>query len=89
MMNTKPPIRMIAPGSVFRRDFDITHTPMFHQIEGLLVDEKGKVSFANLKFILEGFLHHMFGDVDVLPKSISLVSSVRVKAVGCVLRQAG
>ena len=83
-MNTKPPIRMIAPGSVFRRDFDITHTPMFHQIEGLLVDEKGKVSFANLKFILEGFLHHMF-----LPKSISLVSSVRVKAVGCVLRQAG
>lgn len=65
MMNTQPPIRMIAPGSVFRRDFDITHTPMFHQIEGLLVDEKGKVSFANLKFILEGFLHHMFGDVDV------------------------
>jgi phenylalanyl-tRNA synthetase alpha chain len=65
MMNTKPPIRMIAPGSVFRRDFDITHTPMFHQVEGLLVDEKGKVSFANLKFILEGFLHHMFGDVEV------------------------
>jgi phenylalanyl-tRNA synthetase alpha chain len=65
MMNTKPPIRMIAPGSVFRRDYDITHTPMFHQVEGLLVDEKGKVSFANLKFILEGFLHHMFGDVEV------------------------
>ena len=65
MMATKPPIRMIAPGAVFRRDYDITHTPMFHQIEGLLVDEKGKVSFANLKFILEDFLKYMFGDVEV------------------------
>ena len=65
MMSTKPPIRMIAPGAVFRRDYDITHTPMFHQIEGLLVDGEGKVSFANLKFILEDFLKYMFGDVDV------------------------
>ena len=65
MMASKPPIRMIAPGAVFRRDYDITHTPMFHQIEGLLVDEKGKVSFANLKFILEDFLKFMFGEVEV------------------------
>lgn len=65
MMSTKPPIRMIAPGAVFRRDYDLTHTPMFHQIEGLLVDEEGKVSFANLKYILEDFLKYMFGDVDV------------------------
>jgi len=65
MMNTKPPIRMIAPGAVFRRDYDLTHTPMFHQIEGLVVDESGKVSFANLKFILEDFLKYMFGDVEV------------------------
>ncbi len=65
MMSTKPPIRMIAPGAVFRRDYDLTHTPMFHQVEGLLVDEEGKVSFANLKFILEDFLHYMFGDVAV------------------------
>ena len=65
MMTSKPPIRMIAPGSVFRRDYDITHTPMFHQIEGLLVDEEGKVSFANLKYILEDFLKYMFGDIDV------------------------
>ena len=65
MMSTKPPIRMIAPGAVFRRDYDITHTPMFHQVEGLLVDEEGKVSFANLKFILEDFLKYMFGDVEV------------------------
>ena len=65
MMASKPPIRMIAPGAVFRRDYDITHTPMFHQIEGLLVDEEGKVSFANLKFILEDFLKFMFGEVEV------------------------
>jgi len=65
MLSEKPPIRMIAPGAVFRRDYDLTHTPMFHQIEGLLVDEKGKVSFANLKYILEDFLKYMFGDVEV------------------------
>ena len=65
MMQQKPPIRMICPGSVFRRDFDITHTPMFHQIEGLVVEEEGKVSFAHLKFILEDFLKYMFGEVEV------------------------
>ncbi len=65
MQTQKPPIRMISPGAVFRRDFDLTHTPMFHQVEGLVVEEKGKVSFANLKFILEDFLRYMFGEVDV------------------------
>ncbi|PID47537.1 MAG: phenylalanine--tRNA ligase subunit alpha [Proteobacteria bacterium] len=65
MKNQTPPIRMICPGAVFRRDFDLTHTPMFHQVEGLVVDEEKKVSFANLKFILEDFLHHLFGDVKV------------------------
>jgi len=65
MKNSTPPIRMIAPGSVFRRDYDVTHTPMFHQIEGLVVDKKGVVSFANLKSILIDFLQYMFGDVEV------------------------
>jgi phenylalanyl-tRNA synthetase alpha chain len=65
MQKQKPPIRMISPGAVFRRDYDLTHTPMFHQVEGLVVEEKGRVSFANLKFILEDFLHYMFGDVKV------------------------
>ena len=65
MMSTQPPIRMIAPGAVFRRDYDLTHTPMFHQVEGLLVDEEGKVSFANLKYILEDFLRFMFGEISV------------------------
>lgn len=65
MMSQKPPIRMIAPGTVFRKDFDITHTPMFHQIEGLVVEKAGVVSFANLKFVMEEFLQHMFGEVEV------------------------
>jgi len=65
MKREKPPIRIIAPGTVFRRDFDITHTPMFHQVEGLVVEDFGKVSFANLKYILEDFLKYMFGKVDV------------------------
>ncbi len=60
-----PPIRIIAPGAVFRRDYDLTHTPMFHQVEGLVVEEEGRVSFANLKYILEDFLKYMFGDVRV------------------------
>lgn len=65
MLGSQPPIRMIAPGTVFRRDMDLTHTPMFHQVEGLVVDQGDGVSFANLKSMLEGFLKHMFGDVKV------------------------
>jgi len=65
MMSQKPPIRMIAPGTVFRKDFDITHTPMFNQVEGLVVDDLGRVSFANLKHVMVEFLQHMFGEVEV------------------------
>lgn len=65
MLKQKPPIRIIAPGAVFRRDFDITHTPMFHQIEGLVVEEGDRVSFANLKSLLEEFLIYIFGDVKI------------------------
>jgi len=65
MLKDKPPIRIISPGSVFRRDYDLTHTPMFHQVEGLVVDKSGSVSFANLKSILIDFLHYMFGEVEV------------------------
>lgn len=53
-----PPFRMIAIGRVFRRDFDLTHTPMFHQVEGLVVDEA--VSFADLKGLLTEFLQTFF-----------------------------
>ncbi len=59
MENQKPPVSIIAPGKVYRRDSDVSHTPMFHQVEGLLVD-KG-VSFADLKGTLTSFAHQMFG----------------------------
>lgn len=59
MEKQQPPVRVIAPGKTFRRDSDLTHTPMFHQVEGLLVD-KG-VSFADLKGVLTLFVHEMFG----------------------------
>nr|MBP3724929.1 phenylalanine--tRNA ligase subunit alpha [Campylobacter sp.] len=65
MLSQKPPIRMIAPGAVFRRDMDLTHVPMFHQVEGLVVENDDSVSFANLKDILENFLKYMFGNVKV------------------------
>ena len=65
MENKTFPLKVIAPGSVFRRDYDLTHSPMFHQVEGLVVDENGKVDFSNLKFILEDFLKYIFGEVEV------------------------
>ena len=58
METGEPPFRMICPGKVYRCDSDLTHTPMFHQVEGLLVDEK--VSFADLKGTVEEFLHSYF-----------------------------
>ncbi len=58
MENTPPPLRMIAMGRVYRRDFDITHTPMFHQLEGLMIDEQ--ISFADLKGMLLQFLQAFF-----------------------------
>ncbi|PIE60763.1 MAG: phenylalanine--tRNA ligase subunit alpha [Desulfobulbus propionicus] len=58
MENQEPPLRYISPGKVYRCDSDITHTPMFHQVEGFLVDKD--VSFADLKGVLTSFTHHMF-----------------------------
>ena len=58
MENRQPPLRVIAPGRVYRCDSDLTHTPMFHQIEGLMVDEK--VSFADLKGMLDEFLRNFY-----------------------------
>jgi phenylalanyl-tRNA synthetase alpha chain len=58
--NQKPPLRIIAPGKVYRCDSDITHTPMFHQIEGLIVEEG--VTFAALKGLLINFLQTFFED---------------------------
>lgn len=59
MEGQEPPVRVIAPGKVYRCDSDLTHTPMFHQVEGLLVDDG--VSFGDLKGTLTVFVHQMFG----------------------------
>ena len=58
MENEAPPLRVIAPGRVYRCDSDLTHTPMFHQVEGLIVDEN--VNFAELKGLLDNFLREFF-----------------------------
>jgi phenylalanyl-tRNA synthetase alpha chain len=58
MLRGKPPLRMIMPGRVYRCDSDMTHTPMFHQVEGLVVDEG--VSFAHLKSVLHHFVERFF-----------------------------
>lgn len=63
MQKQKPPIAIIAPGKVYRCDADISHSPMFHQVEGLLVDRK--VSFADLKGVLIKFAQEMFGQETV------------------------
>ena len=59
MKEQQPPLKIIAPGRVYRCDSDLTHTPMFHQVEGLMVDTN--VSFAELKGILDDFLKQFFG----------------------------
>lgn len=59
MLKQKPPLRIIAPGTVYRCDSDATHSPMFHQIEGLMVDTR--VTFGDLKGILTEFTNQLFG----------------------------
>ena len=63
MEQREPPLRVIAPGRVYRCDSDLTHTPMFHQVEGLLVDENA--SFANLKGLIDEFLRAFFEQEDL------------------------
>ncbi|MDP6377454.1 MAG: phenylalanine--tRNA ligase subunit alpha [Pseudomonadales bacterium] len=64
METQDPPIRVICPGRVYRRDSDLTHTPMFHQVEGLVVDRG--ISFADLKGTVVDFVHRFFEkDLDV------------------------
>lgn len=63
MLEHKPPFRMICPGKVYRPDYDVSHTPMFHQMEGLMIGEN--ISFANLKGILTHFVKKVFGETEV------------------------
>lgn len=64
MEKQSPPVRIISPGKVYRPDSDISHTPMFHQVEGLLVDEN--ITFGDLKGTLTFFLRQMFGSDTLL-----------------------
>lgn len=59
MLARKPPLAIIAPGKVYRRDSDLTHTPMFHQVEGLMVGDR--ITLANLRGVLEAFVRAIFG----------------------------
>jgi phenylalanyl-tRNA synthetase alpha chain len=86
MEQEKPPIRIISPGCVYRHDQDISHTPMFHQVEGLMVDRK--VSFADLKGVLHIFVHEMFGkDVPVRfrPSYFPFTEPSAEVDIGCVI----
>ena len=60
MESQSPPVRIVAPGKAYRVDSDISHTPMFHQVEGLMVEEN--ISFGDLKGILTTFVHQMFDE---------------------------
>lgn len=87
MEQGKPPFRIIAPGRVYRCDSDLTHTPMFHQVEGLLVDEQ--VSFADLRGTVAAFLRAFF-EVDDLavrfrPSYFPFTEPSAEVDIGCVL----
>ncbi len=86
MMNQSPPIQVIAPGKVYRKDADITHTPMFHQVEGLMVDSR--VTFSDLKGILEVFLREIFGGdtkVRFRPSFFPFTEPSAEVDIGCVI----
>ena len=86
MEHEKPPIRVIAPGEVYRHDQDISHTPMFHQVEGLMVD-KG-VRFSDLKGVLTMFIHEMFGPgvpVRFRPSYFPFTEPSAEVDIGCVI----
>jgi len=63
METREPPLRVICPGRVYRCDSDLTHSPMFHQVEGLVIDQG--LSFGHLKGLIESFLHHFFEREDL------------------------
>ncbi len=86
MAKQKPPIRIVAPGTVYRRDSDLTHSPMFHQIEGFLVDEK--VTFGDLKGVLTHFLNEFFGaglDVRFRPSFFPFTEPSAEVDIACVI----
>jgi phenylalanyl-tRNA synthetase alpha chain len=86
MERSKPPLKFIAPGKVYRCDADVSHTPMFHQVEGLMVDTN--ISFSDLKGVLELFVHRMFTkDIPVRfrPSFFPFTEPSAEVDIGCIL----
>ncbi len=85
MENKKPPVMFISPGKVYRRDSDITHSPMFHQVEGLLIDKD--IHFSDLKGVLSDFLRIFFGDVPVRfrPSYFPFTEPSAEVDIGCII----
>ena len=86
MEKTKPPLKFVAPGKVYRCDADVPHTPMFHQVEGLMVDTD--ISFSDLKGVLELFVHRMFSkDIPVRfrPSFFPFTEPSAEVDIGCIL----
>ena len=87
MENQAPPLRVICPGRVYRCDSDLTHTPMFHQVEGLLISEES--SFADLKGLVESFLKAFFEQDDLAvrfrPSYFPFTEPSAEVDIGCVM----
>lgn len=86
MERSKPPLRFIVPGKVYRCDADVSHTPMFHQVEGLVVDTD--IAFSDLKGILEIFFHRMFSKdtpVRFRPSFFPFTEPSAEVDIGCIL----
>ena len=87
MQNHQPPLKVIAPGRVYRCDSDVTHTPMFHQVEGLWVDEQ--VNFAELKGVLADFMQRFFERDDLKvrfrPSFFPFTEPSAEMDIGCVM----
>lgn len=86
MEKAEPPLKVIAPGKVYRCDSDITHTPMFHQVEGFLVDKN--VSFADLKGVLSVFIAKMFSEetpIRFRPSYFPFTEPSAEVDIGCVI----
>ncbi|MBM3333304.1 phenylalanine--tRNA ligase subunit alpha [Candidatus Sumerlaeota bacterium] len=86
MLSTPPPLAIIAPGRVFRADADVTHSPQFHQVEGLLMDRR--ITLGDLKGVLQTFAHSMFGPqyrVRFRPSFFPFTEPSAEVDIGCVI----
>ena len=86
MLATQPPLAIIAPGRVYRADADVTHSPQFHQVEGLLVDRR--ITLGDLKGVLQAFAHRMFGEqyrVRFRPSFFPFTEPSAEVDIGCVI----